>query len=368
MGHIDEIGLAVTHVDDEGYLWFDGVGGWTPSVLVGQRIRILAKDGPIVGVIGKKATHLLDEEERKKPIKLDQLWIDIGANDGDDARALVRPGDLAVIEQPVVELANGRLASRAMDNRTGAFVAAEAARLYAESTGAWRFVGVASVAEEISFAGAHTSAFSIAPQAAIAIDVTHTSDYPSVTKNKIGDIRLGGGPVIERGSGVHPAFAEMVGEVAAAEKHPAPVRRVCREHVDRCRRRPPLARRRGDVPRQRPEPLHALAQRGHRAGRPRGHGRARGRRGAPPGRRTGLRVAPRTIRAVQRRLRIVALVSGTVMVVSIALYGRAHSDSLRRADLAAPIALANASPPRRCASRRWAAAPSTWPGCGGGRS
>src|SRR6478672_6504207 len=187
MGHIDEIGLAIIHVDDEGYLWFDGVGGWTPSVLVGQRIRILAKDGPVIGVIGKKATHLLDEEDRKKPIKLDELWIDIGANDGDDARALVRPGDLAVIEQPVVELANGRLASRAMDNRTGAFVAAEAARLYADTPGSWRFVGVASVAEEISFAGAHTGSFALAPQAAIAIDVTHSSDYPSVTKNQFGD-------------------------------------------------------------------------------------------------------------------------------------------------------------------------------------
>ena len=220
MGHIDEIGLAVTHVDDDGYLWFDGVGGWTPSVLVGQRIRILAKDGPVVGVIGKKATHLQDEEDRKKPIKLDQLWIDIGASGGDDARSRVRPGDLAVIEQPVVELLNGRMASRAMDNRTGAFVAAEAARHYAESPGSWRFVGVASVAEEISFAGAHTSAYTIAPDAAIAIDVTHTADYPSVTKNKIGDIRIGGGPVIERGSGVHPAFAEMVAEVAAAEGIP----------------------------------------------------------------------------------------------------------------------------------------------------
>jgi putative aminopeptidase FrvX len=220
MGHIDEIGLAVTHVDDDGYLWFDGIGGWTPSVLVGQRIRILAKDGPVVGVIGKKATHLQDEEDRKKPIKLDQLWIDIGASGGDDARSRVRPGDLAVIEQPVVELLNGRMASRAMDNRTGAFVAAEAARHYAESPGSWRFVGVASVAEEISFAGAHTSAYAIAPDAAIAIDVTHTADYPSVTKNKIGDIRIGGGPVIERGSGVHPAFAEMVAEVAAAEGIP----------------------------------------------------------------------------------------------------------------------------------------------------
>jgi putative aminopeptidase FrvX len=220
MGHVDEIGLAVTHVDDEGYLWFDGVGGWTPSVLVGQRIRVLAKDAPLVGVIGKKATHLLDAEERKKPIKLEELWIDIGAKDGADARARVRPGDLAVIEQPVVELANGRFVSRAMDNRTGAFVAAEAARLYAEKPGAWRFVGVASVAEEISFAGAHTSAFAIAPDAAIAIDVTHTADYPSVTKNQIGDIKIGAGPVIERGSGVHPAFSELVVDVAAAEGIP----------------------------------------------------------------------------------------------------------------------------------------------------
>jgi endoglucanase len=210
----------VTHVDDDGYLWFDGVGGWTPAVLVGQRIRILAKDGPVVGVIGKKATHLLDEEERKKPIKLDQLWIDIGASGGDDARARVRPGDLAVIEQPVVELANGRLASRAVDNRAGAFVAAEAARHYAERPGAWRYVGVASVAEEISFAGAYTSTFALAPQAAIAIDVTHTADYPSVTKNTIGDIRMGAGPVIERGSGVHPALAELVAEVAEAEGIP----------------------------------------------------------------------------------------------------------------------------------------------------
>jgi len=220
MGHIDEIGLAVTHVDDDGYLWFDGVGGWTPSVLVGQRIRVLAKDGPVVGVIGKKATHLLDEEERKKPIKLDQLWIDIGATGGDDARSRVRSGDLAVIEQPVLELMNGRLASRAVDNRAGAFVAAEAGRHYAESPGSWRYVGVASVAEEISFAGAYTSAFALAPTAAIAIDVTHTADYPSVTKNKIGDIKIGGGPVIERGSGVHTAFAELVAEVAAAEGIP----------------------------------------------------------------------------------------------------------------------------------------------------
>lgn len=220
MGHIDEIGLAVTHVDDDGYLWFAPVGGWTPAVVVGQRVRILAKDGPIVGVVGRKATHLMDEKERRAPVRLEDLWIDIGAAGGEEARALVRPGDLAVLEQPVVELLNGRLASRAVDNRAGAFVAAEAARLYAESPGAWRFAGVATVAEETAFSGAFTSAFRLQPDAAIAIDVTHTSDYPSVRKERLGDLRMGAGPVIERGSGVHPGFAELVIEVAEAEGIP----------------------------------------------------------------------------------------------------------------------------------------------------
>jgi len=96
MGHVDEIGLAITHVDDEGYLWFSGVGGWTPAVLVAQRIRILAKDGPIVGVVGQKAPHLAEPEDKDKPLRLDNLWIDIGAADADEARSLVRTGDLAV--------------------------------------------------------------------------------------------------------------------------------------------------------------------------------------------------------------------------------------------------------------------------------
>ncbi len=220
MGHIDEIGLAITHIDDEGYLWFTGVGGWTPSVLVAQRIRILAKDGPIVGVVGQKAPHLVEPQDKEKPLRVDHLWIDIGAADGDEARALVRTGDLAVIEQPIVDLLGSRLASRAVDNRAGAFVAAESARLYADMPGTWSLVGVASVAEETSFAGAHTSAYGLNPDAAIVIDVTHTSDQPNVPKRKVGEIDLGGGPVIERGSGVHPGMAELIAEVAEAEGIP----------------------------------------------------------------------------------------------------------------------------------------------------
>jgi putative aminopeptidase FrvX len=220
MGHIDEIGIVVTHIDDEGYLWFSAVGGWTPAVLVAQRIRILAKDGPIVGVVGQKAPHLTEPEEKEKPLRLDNLWIDIGAADGDEARALVRPGDLAVTEQPIIDLLGARLASRAVDNRAGAFVAAEAARLYADMPGAWSLVGVASVAEETSFAGAHTSSYDLNPDAAIVIDVTHTSDQPNVPKRKVGEINLGGGPVIERGSGVHPGMSDLI--VAVAEEEGIP--------------------------------------------------------------------------------------------------------------------------------------------------
>ena len=219
-GHIDEIGLVVMHVDDDGYVWFGGVGGWTPTVLIGQRVRILTAAGPVVGVIGKKATHLLTLEERGKPVKLDELWVDIGASSGDQARELVRPGDLAVIEQPPVELLGGRIASRAVDNRAGAFVAAEAVRLYAEAPGAWSLVAVASVREEITLAGAHAGAFRLRPDAAIAIDVTHASDYPSVSKNQLGDIRLGGGPAIQRGAGVHAEFSDFVVETATAEGIP----------------------------------------------------------------------------------------------------------------------------------------------------
>jgi putative aminopeptidase FrvX len=220
MGHIDEIGLVVTHIDDEGYLWFTGVGGWTPPVLVAQRIRILAKDGPIVGVVGQKAPHLREPEDKDKQLRVDDLWIDIGVNDGAEARAIVRPGDLAVVEQPIVDLPHGRLASRAVDNRAGAWVAAESARLYAEKGGSWSLVGVASVAEETSFAGAHTATFGLDPDAAIVIDVTHTSDQPNVPKRKVGDIKLGGGPVIERGSGVHAAMHDLITAVAEDEGIP----------------------------------------------------------------------------------------------------------------------------------------------------
>jgi endoglucanase len=137
VGHIDEIGLIVTHIDDEGFLWFRPVGGWDAQILVAQRVRVATREGSLPGVIGKKPVHLLREEERKKVPEIRELHIDIGARDGEQARSMVRVGDVAVIDAEPIELPNRRLASRALDNRLGAYVALEAARLVAEADGAW---------------------------------------------------------------------------------------------------------------------------------------------------------------------------------------------------------------------------------------
>src|SRR5918996_2598335 len=133
VGHIDEIGLIVHHIDDDGFLWFTGVGGWDPVILVGQRVEVATRGGRVPGVVGKKPIHLLKDEERKKAPELKHLHIDIGAKDGDDARSQVRIGDVAVVAGEPVEYPNGRLVARALDNRVGCYVAQAAARLVAEA-------------------------------------------------------------------------------------------------------------------------------------------------------------------------------------------------------------------------------------------
>ncbi|HET7478191.1 MAG TPA: M42 family metallopeptidase [Rubrobacteraceae bacterium] len=215
-GHIDEIGVMVTHIDDQGLLRFTGVGGWDPQVLVGQRIRLQTKTGEVMGVIGKKAIHVMEAEERKKVSEIKNLWIDIGAKDGDEAKGMVRVGDVGVLDQDLVELPNGRIASRSVDNRMGAFVVLEALRLLSEEENLnAEVVAVACVQEEIGLYGARGAAFGLDPDAAIAVDVTHATDTPGVSKNENGDHALGSGPVIKRASNLSPIVSE--GLIAAAE-------------------------------------------------------------------------------------------------------------------------------------------------------
>src|SRR5215213_3785602 len=221
VGHIDEIGLIVHHIDDDGFLWFTGVGGWDPVILVGQRVEIATRDGVVPGVVGKKPIHLLKDEERKKVPELRDLHIDIGAKDGDEARGLVRIGDVAVIAGEPLEYPNGRIVSRSLDNRLGCFVAFEAARLVADAGGAPGDVaGVAVTQEEITFAGARTTAYSLRPDIAIVVDVTFATDAPGTEEKELGRHRFGSGPVIGRGSTLDPAVFELLYATAEAEGIP----------------------------------------------------------------------------------------------------------------------------------------------------
>lgn len=219
-GHIDEIGLMVNHIDDEGFLYFSAIGGWDPEVVVGQRVKVLTRDGPVDGLIGKQAIHVQEKEEREKVTKIKDLWIDIGAKDGEEARGWVRVGDAAVLDAPVLELPNGRIASRAIDNRMGALVALDALRRLAADRPTAGVVAVATAQEEIgvsSGGGARSGAFDLDPGVAIVIDVTHATDYPGAEKKGHGDHALGKGPVLSRGSAVNPVLFEKLVGVAEAQ-------------------------------------------------------------------------------------------------------------------------------------------------------
>jgi putative aminopeptidase FrvX len=219
LGHIDEIGVIVTHVDDDGFLFFRGVGGWRPDVLNGQRVELLTRDGSIPGVIGRKGRKRPKRGETPPPLELDDLHIDIGARDRADALGMVRLGDVAVIAGEPVELANGRLASRSLDNRLGAYVALQAARLVAEGGGGPGDVAaVAAVQEEVGdFGGARTSVFALRPDVALAVDVTDATDVPESDPKAWGESKLGGGPVINRGSTINPKVFDLLVEAAEAE-------------------------------------------------------------------------------------------------------------------------------------------------------
>ena len=221
VGHIDEIGLFVSHIDDEGFLWFGPIGGWDPQNLVGQRVIIRGDDGEVPGVIGKKPIHLLEEEDRKKPAEIKHMHIDIGAAGREEAERLVSVGDPAVLAADPVMLPNGRLVSRSLDNRLGSYVALEVARrIAAGDAPAVGVMGWAVAQEEITLGGATTTAFSAAPDVAIVVDVTHATDAPGIDKKENGDHALGSGAVIGRGSTLGPRVYELLRATAEGEGIP----------------------------------------------------------------------------------------------------------------------------------------------------
>ena len=218
-GHIDEIGLMINYIDPNGLLYFVGIGGWDPQQLVGQRVRILGNQKELIGVIGKKAIHLMTLEDRKKASKVENLWIDIGAMSYEDARNYVREGDVAVIEQPFIELLNGRISSKAIDNRIGAYIVLEAARR-ASLKSKTKVTASATVQEEIGHMGALIAAYGLSPDVAIAVDVTHATDLPGASKTKNGDIALGSGASLSIGSINHRGVFNLLVDCATEQNIP----------------------------------------------------------------------------------------------------------------------------------------------------
>jgi putative aminopeptidase FrvX len=221
-GHIDEIGVIVTYIDDNGFAFIEAIGGWDPQVLVAHRIRFLGRHGDVQGVIGKKPIHLMKPDEREKASKMTDLWVDLGTATRAETLELISVGDAGVIDSKLLELPNGRIVSRSIDDRIGAFVVLEALRRYAANPGTARVVAVATTQEEIghSGGGARVAAHAVNAAMAIAVDVTFATDHPSVEKKEVGEHKLGGGPVLTRGSVISPVVFRLLKHAADANGIP----------------------------------------------------------------------------------------------------------------------------------------------------
>ena len=230
-GHIDEIGVIVQHIDDEGFLHISPIGGWDPQVLVAQRIRFLGRDGDVFGVIGKKPIHLMKTEDREKASKITDLWVDIGAKNKAAALERIGVGDAGVIDSQTMEFPNNRLVSRSIDDRIGAFTVLEALRRYAEKPGKARVVAVATTQEEIAWhgGGALVCASCLNPQMALVVDVSFATDHPGIEKKEIGDHDLGSGPILTRGALVSPVVFRMLRSAAESRKIPFTVHAAGRD-------------------------------------------------------------------------------------------------------------------------------------------
>lgn len=230
-GHIDEIGLIVQYIDDEGFVYVQPIGGWDVQVLVGQRIRFIGRGGDVVGVVGKKPIHLIKAADREKACGWTDLWVDIGATNRGEAEALLSVGDPAVIDSKTVDFPGNRIVSRSIDDRIGAFIVLEALRRYAAKPGAARVVAAATTQEEIAWhgGGALVATNLIRPQMSIVVDVTFATDHPTLEKKELGDHRMGGGPVLSRGALISPVVYELLRSTAERQKTPYSVHAVGRD-------------------------------------------------------------------------------------------------------------------------------------------
>lgn len=222
-GHCDQIGMMVKHIDDNGYILFNEVGGLDPAVLPGSRVTVHTKGGPIAGVLGHRPIHLLTATERGAKVELKKLWIDIGARDGREVREIVSIGDPVTYELGVTRLGKHMISSPGCDNRVGAFVVMEALRIAARELTKKSPVALfaaSTVQEEIGLRGARTASYTINPLVGIAVDVTHASDNPGAEFKEIGTVKLGLGPTISRGPNINPVLENLLIDTAKKRRIP----------------------------------------------------------------------------------------------------------------------------------------------------
>ncbi len=220
-GHCDQIGLMVQHIDDQGFLFVQPVGGWYRQSLLGQKLTVWSNSGPIQGVLSRKATHLMTSDEKKKVPDWTDVWIDIGANDRKEIEDLIGPGDPVTLDLGFRELRNGMVTAPGLDDKSGLWTVMETLRLLKELNCKAEVHCVSTVQEEIGLRGARTSCYSIKPDVGIAVDVCHSADIPGSDKRQLGDTRLGNGPVVFRGPNVSPVVHERL--TSLAEQHEIPI-------------------------------------------------------------------------------------------------------------------------------------------------
>ena len=225
-GHMDEIGFIIHHISEDGLLYFSGIGGHDSVIPMGQRVWIHGtgeKAGQVAGVIGRKAVHLLEEEERKKKPEIKDMWIDIGATNRAEVEEFIALGDCVTYQYEFEQLLGDRATARGFDNKMGSFIVAEALRILKEEGGLDAGVGVyavATVQEEIGLRGARTSSYWIGAQSGLAVDVNHAIDYPTVSKSRYGALDIGKGPSVMRGANANPIVFKMITEACKAAEIP----------------------------------------------------------------------------------------------------------------------------------------------------
>lgn len=227
-GHCDQIGLIVNHIDERGFLRVTPVGGWDIQQLIGQAMQVWTAEGPIPGVIARKAIHLLSNEDRNRVPKMKELFVDIGVKNAEEAAELVRIGDPITLQLGMRSMHGDLVSGPAMDDRVGVWVVLNAAKRAGERHPTAAVHAVSTVQEEIGLRGAKTSAYTIDPHVAIAVDVTHATDTPDSDQNEHGKVELGAGPVVFRGPNVNPVLFEQLVRLAGEAEIPIQIASLAR--------------------------------------------------------------------------------------------------------------------------------------------